>query len=363
MDRHTWHGYVTADTPVKQRLAVEHTARQHVPWRPMPDERPRRLTADDLEKLCDAAVRASGGSPATARSLAHAVVAAERRGRSEVGAAHLLDYLDALGAGRLRGDASPLVSAPRGAVVVADADDGPAQLAFDAALDTVVARARDLGVALLSVHRCYSAGELGYYTSRVAEQGLVALAGSSSPALMSVHGARDAVTGTNPLSFALPHPSGPRMVDQASSATAWVSVRDAASRGEAIPPGWALDADGEPTVDAAAGLAGALLPFGGTKGGNVALMIEMLSALSGGAFSRDAPPFDSGRRPPGLGLFLVAVDPAATDPGYVDRTETHLCGLAADHGVDFGRRKPARPELEIAESVYRALVRAGGDDR
>lgn len=63
------------------------------------------LTLAELELLCRDAVRAAGGSAQTAVSLASATVAAERRGRSEVGAAHLFDYLDAMAHGRLDGSA------------------------------------------------------------------------------------------------------------------------------------------------------------------------------------------------------------------------------------------------------------------
>jgi len=173
---------------------------------------------------------------------------------------------------------------------------------------------------------------------------------------MAIHGARSAVTGTNPLAFALPHPLGPRLIDQASSATAWVKIRDAAVAGDPLPTGWAIDADGEPTTDARAAADGAVLPFGGIKGGNVALMVEMLAALSGGAFSLDAAPFDSGSRPPGVGVFVFVLDPAAFDPKYPTRSEAHLDRLARTHGVDFGRRKAPPAEIELTDEVYRALT-------
>ncbi|MEE1738245.1 Ldh family oxidoreductase [Streptomyces sp. BE147] len=316
----------------------------------------RRVSIDALESLCESAVRVAGGSAETAAVLASATVAAERRGRREVGVAHLIDYLDAFRGGRLNRDAQPQVSGGRAAVVTVDADRGTAQLAFAHAFAELVERARACGVAVLAVYDSYSAGELGHYASRVAEEGLIALACANSPALMAAYGAREPITGTNPLSFALPHPSGPRMFDQATSATAWVTIRDAALRGEAIPDGWALDADGNPTGDASAALGGALLPFGGVKGANIAIMIEMLAAMAGGSFSLDAAPFDSGAQSPRLGLFVVAIDPTAFDPSYVHRAETHLQLLATAHGADFGRRKPPVTEVELSEDLYLRLV-------
>lgn len=319
-------------------------------------ERVHRLSFAEFESLSATALRAAGAGPATTASLTRSILAAEARRKPAVGAAHLLDYLDSLRAGRINGDPAPTQRVTRPGVVAVDADEGVAQLAFDESFGSLLERARTTGVAVLSIRNAYSGGELGYYAARAAESGYVAFAAGNSAALMSVHGAREAVTGTNPHAFALPHPSGPRLFDQASSATAWVKIRDAAEGGEPLPDGWALAADGEPTTDAKVAMDGAVLPFGGVKGGNIALMVELLAALSGGAFSLDAAPFDSGDRSPGLGVFVLVLDPAAFGPDYPARTDAHLERLRADHGVDFGRRKPPPADIELSEDVYRALT-------
>ena len=96
---------------------------------------------------------------------------------------------------------------------------------------------------------------------------------------MTVAGARRPVYCTNPLAFAAPVADGPPLlIDQASSATAYVELRRYADRGEALPPGWAVDADGRPTTDPNAALRGALLAFGGARGANIALMVEVMAA-------------------------------------------------------------------------------------
>ncbi|MGO1769178.1 MAG: Ldh family oxidoreductase [Microbacterium sp.] len=317
------------------------------------------IAPDVLERLCAEALRAAGGSDETAREVARASVEAERRGKPAVGVAHLLDYLDALRAGRMNGDPARLVERPRPASVVVDADEGAAQVAFARALPALVAGARECGLAALSVRRSFSAGELAHYTTRVAAEGFLALAATNSPALMSAYGSRRPIAGTNPLSFALPHPRGPRVFDQASSETAWVSVRDAADRGDPIPSGWALDDAGEPTTDAAAALDGALLPFGGVKGANIATMVEMLAVLAGGTFAVDAAPFDRGGRSPALGLFVLAIDPSAFDPGFADRAEEHHRRLADEHGADFGRRRAPLERIALPRRLHAAL---GADD-
>jgi (2R)-3-sulfolactate dehydrogenase (NADP+) len=318
------------------------------------------ISWDRLASLCSTAITAAGGDEHTSTALTDAVIAAERRGNAAVGVAHLFDYLDALRGGRLNGSARPTVRRDHASVITVSADDGVAQLAFRTARAELANAARTTGVAVLSLRDAYTVGELGYYTSEVAGEGFIALAGANAPATMSLYGAPAALTGTNPFSFALPAQPTPRLIDQASSVAAWVRIRDAAAAGEPIPEGWALDAGGAPTTDAAAALLGPLLPFGGVKGSNIALVIELLSVLSGASFSMDAPDFSSGSAPPRVGLFLLALDPTAFAPDYLERAEDHFERLHKRYGIDFGRYFPTVEQVQLPDHVYdRLTARAG----
>lgn len=44
------------------------------------------------------------------------------------------------------------------------------------------------------------------------------------------------------------------------------------------------------------------------------------------------------------------------DPRYEERVEEHLQRLTAEHGVDFGRRKPPRTRIDLPEDLYQALL-------
>ena len=313
------------------------------------------LSSAQLRDLCIAAITSAGGSPALASSLAEATVAAERRGKTHVGTAHLVDYLDGLETGRINGRARPRVSDALAAAHHVNADGGIAQLAFDEAFAGFTAAATELGISILSITNAFTAGELGYYTTRLAERGLIGLAGANSPALMSLFGSAEPVTGTNPFSFAVPHADGPRMFDQASSETAWVNIRDAADRGDRIPEGWAQDERGASTVDAEAALAGSLLPFGGVKGSNLALMVELLAVHGGARFSLDAPAFDSGQENPGTGLFIIAIAADAFGPEHMDRIAVHLERLRTQFGIDFGRKHHLE-DIELPVEIHAALL-------
>ena len=259
-----------------------------------------RYDAEQARALARRAIGNAGASEAVARSLANATIAAEIHGRPGVGFAHLLDYLDGLRHGRIADNAQPLITFPVPAAIRVDACQGIAQLGFDQAFDALLHRAQTFGIAVFAQTNSYTAGELGYYTRRLAQAGLVALAATNGPALVAAGRARVPVYGTNPFSFAAPVEHGmPLVIDQATSATAYVNLRKAAEHGEPIPEGWAIDAAGQPTTDARAALDGLLLAFGGKRGANIALMVEVLAAgMTGANWSLDCPPFDQGSDSP-----------------------------------------------------------------
>ncbi len=122
----------------------------------------------------------------------------------------------------------------------------------------------------------------------------------------------------------------------------------AAKAGKAIPAGWALDKDGNPTTDPKAGLEGMMLPAGGVKGAMLALMVELLCcALTGAAFGFEADSFftDEGNRPR-IGQAFLVVDPAALAGAEVfhERIETLLATMLLDPEV----RLPGYRRFDLA---------------
>lgn len=312
-----------------------------------------RLTLAEAEALCIDAAIAAGASAPAAESIARAAVAAEADGQPAVGLAHFVDYLEALEAGRIDGAATPAISRPTPVVILSDAGGGTAHLGFDTAFEDLVAAAETFGLAVFSQRNAYTAGALGWFAGRLAARGLVGLAAANGPALLAGSGTTTPVFCTNPIAFAAPRAEGPPLViDQSSSATAFVSIRAAAERGETIPQGWALGPDGRPTTDPRAAMRGALLAFGGARGANVALMVEVLSAgLSGAHWSLDAPSFAKGSRTPGSGLFVLAIDPKLFTGDFERRTGRHLARLS-----EFGLHLPGAAKAEHRAEAQRQGV-------
>lgn len=312
------------------------------------------LSLDEARALCIAAARGAGAGEETARAIALAAVAAEADGQPGVGLSHYVDYLESLEAGRIDGKAEPAITRPALAIYLSDAQGGAAHTGFDRVFDDIVKSARLFGVAIFSQKNSYTCGALGHFTGRLAEAGLVALAATNGPALIAGSGSTRPVYCTNPISLAAPAANGPPLViDQSTSATAFVNIRKAAQAGEAIPEDWALDIRGNPTTDAGEAMKGALLAFGGARGANIALMVEVLAAgVSGANWSLDAPSFSAGSKSPGAGLFVVALAPKLFDAGFEQRMRSQLDRLSGDFGVHIpGAAKAAARARSEAEGI------------
>lgn len=302
---------------------------------------------DELTELCRLALLDAGADPAAAGVLAEATTEAELVGNRAVGVAHLFDYLDGYRTGRITRQPRTALRRAAGAVLDVDAAGGIAQTVFVETLGEFEQAIRHSGLAALWIKNSFTCGELGYYPRRLAADGFIAVAMANSPALMSLGGAPTSILGTNPLAYGFPRSGArPMVIDQASSSTAFVNIRRAADAGEPIPAGWALGPDGQPTQDADAAMHGTLLPFGSHRGGNIALLVEILATLSGGSFSLDAAPFDRGDTTPGIGVFLLGIDPAVF-PGSVDRLFGHLTSLRDERQVRLPALVASEPGTQI----------------
>lgn len=328
-----------------------------------------RHSCERILQQCRQSLIACGASDAHAESVARATLAAEAEGNHVVGLAHLVDYLAALRAGRIKGDAVPRLDPVTPILTRIDAGGGMQHLGVDRALETLVPAAREFGLAAVASHNGFTIGALSYFPRRLAQQGLCALAfANAAPAVMPASGGKTPRFCTNPMAFAMPIDGAEAVViDQSSTATALVAIRQAADRGERIPEGWALGPDGEPTTDPLAALSGLLLPFGGARGANIALMVELLAAgLSGADWSFDSAPFNAGDQPPSLGYFLLAIDPGKTaGSGWRERTRRWVDMLERDGafvpGIGKGRRARLAVEqgIEVDPDVWEAVVRYG----
>ena len=272
------------------------------------------LRIEDAIDLVTATLRRCRTSPANADTVARALVAAEADGLGGHGLSRLPSYAAQAKVGKVDGYATPTAIRRAPGVLAIDAAHGFAYPALDMAVMALPDIARGQGVAVAAIRQSHHCGAAGLPVERLAEQGLVALLFANTPAAIAPWGGARGMFGTNPIAFSCPIPDQPPVVvDLSLSKGARGNIFAAKQRGEPIPEGWALDAEGRPTTDPAEALTGTMLPVGDAKGAALALMVEVLAAgLTGANYATEASSFlDDAGSPPGTGQLIVAFDPVA----------------------------------------------------
>ena len=194
------------------------------------------------------------------------------------------------------------------------ADRGFGQVCGPRAVDAALQWLQGQATCTVVLHDTGHLGALGVLAVQLAEAGILGLVMQNGPPIMALPGAAAAAIGNNPLAFAAPVPDGPPLVvDIATSEVAFGRVIDAVRTKQPLEPGWALDAQGQPTVDAQAALRGGMLtPAAAHKGIGLAMMVEALA----GSLSGVRPEAMSGATlPGGFGGFLYAINPALAAGG------------------------------------------------
>ena len=325
-----------------------------------------RVAHDKLARLIARALKKAGASTAMARLTADALVAAEMEDLPGHGVSRVALYSQHLRERRVDGNARPAVVRKKGAACLIDARGGLAFPAAALAAKEAVKRAKRYGIAFAGVTNSHHFGAAAYHLAPVAQAGLVGLAFTNSPAAINAWGGRKALFGTNPISAIFPRrDAAPVVVDLALTEVVRGKIMVHAREGKPIPPGWAVDRDGNPTTDAKAALTGSLMAIGGAKGTALALMVELLCvALTGSAlgFENDSY-FEPGNKPR-IGHAIVAIDPEAVAGAdvYYERLEALVSAMQADDGVRLpgARRRQAAARaqaegVELSEALMKEL--------
>ena len=302
-----------------------------------------------------------------ANSVARALVMAEADGLKGHGLSRVPTYLTMVGSGKIDGKARPVMTRPRPAVMAINAAHGFAYPAIDLAVSELPTLAAAQGLAVAAISRSNHCGAAGLPCEALARKGMVALLFANTPSAMAPWGGREPVFGTNPIAFAAPvEGRDPAVVDLALSKVARGPIVAAKQKGEDIPEGWALDADGKSTTDAAKALQGTMIPLGDAKGASLAFMVEVLAACIPGAnLAFEASSFlDDKGAPPSTGQLLLAIDPAGFGHARFGERMARLVGaIEAQQGARLSgarrlanRAKAAREGIVIPAEIEPLLI-------
>jgi LDH2 family malate/lactate/ureidoglycolate dehydrogenase len=329
------------------------------------------------ERLTDfaAAVLAAESVPAAdARLVARCLVQAELWGHPSHGMLRLGWYVARIRSGVVDPAAKPETLVDRGSLALLDGHEGLGHVVCAHAASEAVRRAGEHGVGLVGVRNSNHFGMAAHYTRMIAEQGCVGVVTTNGSPAMAPWGGKEKAVGANPWSIAAPAGRhGVTVMDIANVNAARGKIYAARERGATIPEGWALDAQGRPTTDPAAAIAGVILPMGGHKGYAISFMMDVLSGvLTGGSFATGVSGPQQAERRSGCGHLVLAVDVAAVaDPGgFAERMEALIAEMKAvplaegfeeifypGEIEDRNRARREREGIELPDKTVEALER------
>lgn len=311
------------------------------------------VSYDALQRFTSEAFRRTGVSETDAATGAEVLATTDAWGVFTHGTKCLAGYVRRLKAGGLRTEGVPRIVREGGAWATVDGDSALGLVTSVFAMRTAIAKAKQQGIAYVGVRNSCHFGAAGYYAWLAAREGLIGVSMANDIPSVAAPGSRGAITGSNPLSYAVPagrHP--PVLLDMSTATVAGGKVYAARTRGEAIPNTWLIDANGKPTTDPSGYPdVGALQPAAGHKGYGIALLIEMLSGILSGAsvtWQVGSWMWDDGTQPTHHGAAFLAIDVNAIMPAaeFAQRMEALVDEIHAAPRADGVERLFVPGEME-----------------
>ena len=271
------------------------------------------LSLDEIYQLARNTLLHNGCDNQNASILSNTIKCAERDGSLSHGLFRLPAYVASLKSKKVKGNSRPSIENLAPGIIRVNGDRGFAPMVLKIGLPAIIELTKKNGVGILAVTNSHHMAALWPETEAIAENGLIGFACTAYKPMVAPAGAKKALFGTNPISFAWPRPGKtPVVYDMATAAMAMGEVMVAARDGHKVPLGTGLNKDGKETTDPKEiTKGGVLLPFAGYKGSAIALMVELLAgALVGETFSYETAAKDNNDGgPPSGGEFILAISP------------------------------------------------------
>jgi len=335
------------------------------------------IPPEKLEQLGGDILRAAGATDSEAEVVAGHLVDASLAGHDSHGVMRVLQYVEEIRSGQVVPGTEMTTIADWDTGSTFDATGAFGQVACRQAMQTAIDKARQRAASVVTIRGANHSGRLGAYVAMAADAdmvGLVMVNGGGAGQWVAPFGGRERRLSTNPI--AIGAPSGkdfPIVLDMGTSIVPEGKVRHHFQKGEAVPDGWLVDHDGEPTNDPGQLYAeppGAILPLGGPaghKGYALAFLVDILAgALSGAGCS----PPDEHPTSPGGGIVMLAINVGQFAPtsefhrqvsGLVDHVKSSAPApgfeaVLVPGEFEFQQRERRRRDgINIADSVWRDL--------
>jgi uncharacterized oxidoreductase len=246
-----------------------------------------QIPADKLKSISINIFKAIGIPDAKAETVATLIIEANLAGHDSHGLLRLPQYVLAVQAKTIDPHTEIEIVSQTASTALIDGHWGFGQVIATQAMEIAIEKARAHAITAVNVYNSNHIGRLADYVLTAAQAGMVGLL------FLNGHGADQGVApwggiarrlGTNPFACALPtQQEDPILIDLTTSTVAGGKIRAYRNRGESLPEGWIIDAEGNSSTKPAVYLdepKGALLPFGGIaghKGYALSMLVEILA--------------------------------------------------------------------------------------
>ena len=269
------------------------------------------ITADALRRIGQDFFLALGCRPDDARIVTDHLVRSNLYGHDSHGVLRMYEYARAVSEGRYNPRGSPEVVREHACTAVVDANYGFGQVGAALATKLAIEKARQHGIASVSLRKATHVGRAGAYPLTIAQAGMIGVVYVNSGRLgvqVAPFGGIDGRLSTNPLAFGAPRRADPPiMVDMTTCTVADGKIRVATNLGKPLPAGWIIDAHGKPSTDPRDYWdepRGAILPLGGPLG-HKGYALSMMMELCAGGLSGQGMSAGDRRKPSNGALFTV----------------------------------------------------------
>ncbi len=216
--------------------------------------------------------------PDDAKQVAEGLVWADLRGIDSHGMIRIPSYVRRLEAGVVNPQPNIQIVKDLPAAMVIDADRAHGQIALSFGMNKAIEKARHAGVGWVIVGRSTHSGAVGMYSRMAAEAGMIGIHMGTSNPNMAYHGARVAGVATSPMAISVPRGDGRILsLDMATAIAGVGKLMHYKALNQPLGEGWALDAEGNPTIDPQK--ADLPTPLGGPKGSGLSFMFECITSL------------------------------------------------------------------------------------
>lgn len=307
------------------------------------------IEVESARSLVDRAMRATGFTARESEIITSQIIECELRGVPNAGLSRALTLIDVT-----RGGPRPTpITVTRETAVSALVEGGGScgYLVAHRAVEIGIEKALASGVSAVSARDTAYTGMYVHYLEQATRAGLVSMAAGNAGPHVAPHGAVEARLGTNPIAFGFPTTDDPIIFDSGTSSVVLSEVTLAQRSGMSLPEGVAFGPDGQPTVDPAQALAGAIKVWGGYRGSGLSIVVHLLGMLAGG----DAVPRDDA----GSGFIFIAIRPEL----FGDAEEFKAAASSYAESVRAARPEPGgapvRLPFDRSAQTRRALLSRG----